>query len=87
VPVVFRGEVGSARELEELTSDLGAMPSAFGGEREGVVARFEEEIPGERFAERLGKWVRQNHVKTSEHWLRQAIRVQPLSSASATMAG
>lgn len=80
VPVLFRGAVGSPRELEDLTTSLAAGPSAFGGQREGVVVRLSGSFPDSVFGKSLGKWVRKDHVTTDEHWLHQAIRPQRLSS-------
>ncbi len=79
VPVLFRGAVATARELEELTTSLAARPSAFGGQREGVVVRLAGAFPDAAFAASLAKWVRRGHVTTDEHWLHQAIRPQRLA--------
>jgi hypothetical protein len=78
VPELFRGVVGSERELEELTVALASEPSAFGGAREGVVVRLAGEFTDDQFAESLAKWVRSDHVTTDEHWMHQAIRPQRL---------
>jgi hypothetical protein len=83
VPVLFRGAVSSERELEELTTALAAEPSAFGGQREGVVVRLAGEFRDDAFSRSLGKWVRKDHVQTDEHWLHQAIRPQRLSAGEA----
>ncbi len=83
VPVLFRGRVESERALRELTESLAAAPSAFGGEREGVVVRPALEFPEGAFGQSLGKWVRAGHVQTDEHWLHQAIRPQRLQKAGA----
>lgn len=80
VPELFRGVVGSEGELEALTLALAAKPSAYGGQREGVVVRRLSEFPGGAFARSLGKWVRKDHVQTDEHWLHQAIRPQRLAA-------
>ncbi len=79
VPVLFRGKVESAAELEALTSALAKQPSVFGGEREGVVVRRAGEFSDAEFPRSLGKWVRKGHVQTDEHWLHQAIRPQRLA--------
>lgn len=76
VPVLFRGAVASAAELEALTTSLSARPSAFGGHREGVVVRLAGAFPDARFAQSLGKWVRRDHVTTDEHWMHQSIKAQ-----------
>jgi hypothetical protein len=79
VPLLFRGTVQSAAELEALTSALAKEPSALGGEREGVVVRRAGEFSDAEFPKSLGKWVRKGHVQTDEHWLHQAIRPQRLA--------
>ncbi|WP_433929162.1 RNA ligase family protein [Sorangium cellulosum] len=83
VPVLFRGVVESERELEALTSALAREPSAFGGPREGVVARVAREFPDASFQRCLAKWVRRGHVQTDEHWMHQEIRAQRLAPAPA----
>lgn len=79
VPELFRGTVADAAELEALTLELAAEPSAFGGEREGVVARPAGEFADADFGKSIGKWVRKGHVQTDDHWLHQAIRPQRLA--------
>lgn len=79
VPVVFRGVVTSERELKALTTELAALPSAFGGTREGVVVRWSGEFADKDFGRNLGKWVRRDHVQTDDHWLHQSIRPQRLA--------
>lgn len=79
VPVLFRGVVGSARELEALTTELAAAPSLLGGQREGVVVRRAGEFPDAEFSRSLAKWVRKDHVQTDDHWMHQAIRPQRLA--------
>jgi RNA ligase len=81
VPVLFRGRVGSERELRQLTESLASAPSAFGGEREGVVVRAALEFDDAAFGKSLGKWVRAGHVQTDDHWLHQPIRPQRLQKA------
>jgi hypothetical protein len=83
VPVLFRGAVGSARELEALTNELAAAPSALSGAREGVVVRVAGEFADADFSRSLGKWVRKGHVQTDDHWLHQAIRPQRLAGRPA----
>jgi hypothetical protein len=78
VPLLFRGHVGSETELYDLTESLAAEPSAFGGQREGVVTRLAGSFENRAFSQSLAKWVRADHVQTSEHWMHQAIVRQPL---------
>lgn len=83
VPVLFRGAVGTERELEALTTALAAEPSEFGGPREGVVVRRAGEFLDADFARNIAKWVRSDHVTTDEHWTHQAVRPQRLRPLSA----
>lgn len=83
VPVLFRGSVKTKRELQRLTNALAQEPSSFGGPREGVVVRTAAAFPNAEFRRCLGKWVRQDHVQTDEHWQSQTIRVQPLGTRDA----
>lgn len=70
VPVLFKGIVNSEKELKELVLDLSKQKSSLGGEREGVVVRNASLFHNDDFKENLLKWVRPNHVTTSEHWQR-----------------
>ena len=78
VPVLFRGHVSTAQDLERLTTKLAMAPSTFGGAREGVVARAASVIAAEAFGTSVAKWVRLGHVQTDEHWQHQAIVPQRL---------
>ncbi len=80
VPVLFRGIVESEHDLEALTSALAREPSAFGGQREGVVVRVGGEFPDAMFQRSLAKWVRRGHVQTDEHWMHQELRPQKLAA-------
>jgi hypothetical protein len=80
VPVVFRGKVDSEQQLRALTEDLCAQPSAYGGVREGIVARRTTAFDDSSFRRSLAKWVRKDHVATDEHWMHQNIRAQRLRS-------
>jgi RNA ligase len=80
VPVVFRGVVESEKKLEELTRDLCAEPSVFGGVREGVVVRRRAAFDDATFSRYLAKWVRKDHVTTDEHWMHQNVKPQRLRS-------
>lgn len=82
VPLLFRGNVGSEKELVDLTTSLAAEPSFFGGSREGVVVRRAGAFPDAAFSKSLGKWVRRDHVTTDDHWMHQAIKAQRVAKAS-----
>lgn len=83
VPLLFRGAVDSERDLVALTTSLAGEPSAFGGQREGVVVRLAGSFPDSAFAASLGKWVRAGHVLTDDHWMHQAIRSQRVAAVTA----
>jgi hypothetical protein len=69
-PVLFRGECGSFLELDGLIHEFHALPSALGGEREGVVVRDAGRVGPGAFALSVCKSVRKDHVQTGEHWSR-----------------
>jgi len=79
VPVLFRGAVASADELRALTERLSREASAFGGSREGIVARVAAQFPEDAFSKNVAKWVRKDHVQTDEHWMHQQITAQKLA--------
>lgn len=79
VPLLYRGTVSTEAELIQLTESLAKQPSAFGGQREGVVVRRASSFPDADFSKNLGKWVRKDHVQTDEHWMHQAIVPQKLA--------
>lgn len=70
VPVLFKCQVKSVRELQKLTEKLTSEPSALGGQREGIVVRNADMFHNEDFAENVMKWVRKGHVTTNTHWTR-----------------
>lgn len=73
VPLLFKGIVNSEKELRELIESLMIQPSAYGGIREGVVARVAGDFLDKDFSSCIMKCVRANHVQTSEHWKDQEI--------------
>lgn len=73
VPLLFKGKINSAQELEVKVNSFMNQTSACGGIREGVVARVQQEFDDEHFSTCVLKCVRANHVQTSEHWKDQEI--------------
>lgn len=73
VPVLWKGQVATAKELEVLTLELAAGKSACGGVREGVVVRIANSFDDSAFSEFVMKYVRKNHVQTTTHWKDQEI--------------
>jgi hypothetical protein len=73
VPVLFKGEVSSEKELKDLVESLMLQPSCCGGIREGVVARVARGFLELEFPTSVMKCVRANHVQTSDHWKDQEI--------------
>jgi hypothetical protein len=76
VPVLFKGIVNSAKELQQIVEDLVSKESALGGAREGIVVRNAGEFDNSDFAENVMKWVRKDHVTTTEHWQRNWKKAQ-----------
>ena len=67
VPVLFRGTVRSAKELESLVLSLHKGASQCGAaEKEGVVVRVASEFTN--FNDSIGKFVRKDHIQTKDHW-------------------
>ncbi len=79
VPVLFKGQVSSEKELKKLTESLMNTPSLCGDIKEGVVMRVEESFDDENFSFCVAKMVRKNHVQTSVHWKEQEIVRNKLS--------
>jgi ATP-dependent RNA circularization protein (DNA/RNA ligase family) len=70
VPVLFKGVVNSEKELKALVEKLVKEPSELGGQREGIVARVTGMFHNDDFPTHVMKWVRKDHVTTTEHWQR-----------------
>lgn len=73
VPVVWKGFVASEETLKNLTEKLSKQPSVCGQVREGLVVRIEGCFNDSDFSKSVMKWVRKNHVQTSDHWKDQEI--------------
>ena len=73
VPVLQHCCLERPEDLQSMVEGLAKMPSACGGEREGVVVRNSGIFPRHLFDKNVAKWVRQNHVQTDEHWKSQQI--------------
>ena len=72
VPLLWRGTIHSAQELEKLTISLTTKPS-LGEVQEGLVVRIADAFDNQLFDQSVGKWVRADHVQTSVHWTAQKI--------------
>lgn len=70
VPVLFKGVVNTAKELQQIVEDLVSKPSELGGQREGIVVRTAGMFHNDDFADNVMKWVRKGHVTTTNHWTR-----------------
>jgi hypothetical protein len=73
VPVLYRGIINNIQELRDITEQLAQEPSQLGTLREGIVIRASDTFNGSDFSKYVMKWVRANHVQTSEHWKNQEI--------------
>lgn len=70
VPILFKGQLNTEKELQELVEELVSQPSEAGGEREGVVVRNAGTFHNDHFYDNVRKWVRADHVQTDNHWTR-----------------
>jgi hypothetical protein len=70
VPVLFRGVINTAKELQTIVEDLVSKESSLGGQREGIVVRTTGMFHNDDFTDNVMKWVRKGHVQTDEHWTR-----------------
>lgn len=73
VPELWSGFIHDEKELQRLTEDIAKQPSRFGKVREGVVIRVADSFLDGDFSKYVMKWVRPNHVQTSDHWKNQEI--------------
>lgn len=70
VPELWRGMIYKEEELRKLVEKYVHESEWYGDIREGVVVRLAKSFPIEDFSKYVCKWVRPNHVTTSEHWTR-----------------
>lgn len=73
VPILFKGEVSSEKELKKLVESFMDRPSCYGDIREGIVARVARSFKDDEFSSCVLKCVRANHVTTDDHWKRKEI--------------
>jgi hypothetical protein len=66
VPVLYRGIFDEA-VIHRLVAELDLSKD------EGLVMRLAAEFSYEDFGTSIAKWVRANHVETSDHWMHSAI--------------
>lgn len=78
VPLLYRGVILSEKEFISLTNKTMKEKSFFGGEREGFVVRTIDSFKDNDFSTNVAKYVRANHVQTSDHWMHQKITKQVL---------
>jgi len=65
VPLIYRGpwDENAIRSME--------MPPTYSNESEGYVVRITDSFPFEAFQDSVAKFVRADHVQTTDHWLEQ----------------
>lgn len=68
VPVLYRG-IFDEEKIKRTFTGI----SLFDGEQEGYVIRNAGSFHYDDFQYNLGKFVRMNHVQTSEHWLQEEV--------------
>ena len=72
VPVLYEGVWDEAR-VRSLKLDF--------DQQEGYVVRNQDAFTFEEFARNTAKWVRQDHVQTSKHWLHSAVTPNGLAES------
>ncbi len=75
VPLLFQCDYIMAHEstLKDIIDGIIKMPSHYGAEKEGFVIRISRSFKDIDFSKHVAKWVRANHVQTTEHWKDQII--------------
>lgn len=68
VPVLFRGQFESVKDITKWFETNIKQPSTLGGECEGFVMRVDHSFAANDFSNDVCKYVRANHVQTDEHW-------------------
>lgn len=68
VPVLYRGPWDETKVRACMTGK-----SACGGEQEGYVVRITDAFSSHLFSTFVGKYVREGHVQTDEHWMTKAV--------------
>lgn len=66
--VLFRGKFNSMSEVKQWMDRQIRFPSEYGDDIEGFVMRPVEAFNANDFTKVVGKYVRDNHVQTDEHW-------------------
>lgn len=77
VPVLYCGPWN-----EEAIKSCWTGVSKFGSEQEGYVVRNFESFHYDDFERNVAKFVRKNHIQTSDHWMTQAIQPNLLKKES-----
>lgn len=72
VPVVFVGKTNT-KDLKLLIKEV-MKDKFFGGEVEGVVIRNKNSFHNDDWEKNVGKFVRNGHVQTDEHWSKNLIK-------------
>lgn len=74
VPLLWKGQVSSEKELKTITESLVNCPSVYGPIREGVVIRIAGDFQNVDFSKYVMKWVRKDHVSPdNDHWKHKEI--------------
>lgn len=71
VPVLYEGIFDSASELRKFSDHLMSNNSKLGGELEGFVIRKKDGFLDTNFETSVLKFVRANHVQTTQNWKRE----------------
>lgn len=74
VPVLLYGRFDSEKHLNGwIKSEMSTESKVGSPEKEGLVVRVTDAFSDEEFSARVAKYVRANHVTSSEHWAHQTI--------------
>jgi len=68
VPVIYQGP------YDRLTIEARFAP--YRAQHEGYVVRWAKAFGYDAFRHAVGKWVREDHVQTTEHWRHRQVRIQ-----------
>jgi len=80
VPVLWEGMILNGSELHKLVDDLMNNESKIGSKKEGLVIRNSRDFTNEEFKQNVAKWVRNDHVQTSDNWYHDQIKRNKLKS-------
>lgn len=85
VPEIYCGDWSDERQVKCWTNTSHFPQGEFGPNQEGYVVRVAGGFHFDEFSTKIAKWVRSNHVKTADFWLRYQIVVNQHGNANAAL--